>query len=134
MRLRIAILLVVMFALAGISAATASAASSVAYGTCYITANAPAVSGSNVVGQARISCGSTMTLTYDVCTNRTRTDRNCHKYTTTVNGGTAVIRDGAPLVGQNNVEYFTEVLFYGYDLLSDVYRWANGQLYYVRNP
>lgn len=75
MRIRIlALLLVVLgFSLVQIAtAAPASAASSMAWGTCYITAQSPIVwyvpqiSDDGVFGQARISCGTTTTFHYKV--------------------------------------------------------------------
>jgi|GEM_PF-2255739 len=143
MRLRIALLLVVVFALAGIGAATAapaSAASGFAYGYCYLSAGMPTLGPNDwrgyptVIGQARVSCGYTTTLQFQVCTggwDYTLTDWNykCNSYMRTIQGGNVIYPVGDQQPAFIGWEYQSKITAYGYNGLSQSYILYNGGVF-----
>jgi hypothetical protein len=69
MRFRIAMLLVVVFALAGIGATVAPPASaSISWGYCSLNANKPVAQNGYAVSKVTIGCGVSSTVTYQECT------------------------------------------------------------------
>ena len=135
MRLRIATLLGVVFALAVIGTATAtpaSAASSMLYGTCNITAVQPWIvdNVSYIAGAATISCGSTTTIPYTVYLGVGDTfDRGYIKdsRTKTVTGGTSVtvrtdsVDQSKVMYATPGADYASRITFMGYTLTSNLY-------------
>lgn len=134
MRLRIAVLLGVVFTLAVMGTAMASpvsAATGMAYGTCYIstvkplaTVNDPVYAPNKVVkGRASISCGQTTLIAYRMYTYDSVWGWTwIAEVVRTIKGG-SVIHPLGPAVPYSDYHgYKSKITFSGYTLISQEYK------------
>ena len=127
MRLRIALLMGTVFSLAVVGAATAGSASAASwftygYSTCTFYTETPVVTFgyggiTNVQAQARVTCGNSLVMSYQVCTGSTANpsySERCVPYTVPIAGGSSIRRLGGEQTAVNNALYYSRVKAYGY--------------------